>query len=411
MSPAQDKMPVVKKIIDYVKKGEFKFLYNYAKSKGIRGTLGYIALCFRESLEPTDVIELPSDKINIMFLPNGGLGDCIIAANYISYFKERYKDYPINIVIVSKLNFFGPTKAIFETDGDCPIDGIFDNNHHAYAKHYDLVIDLSRYPVINICNSEKIQSKCPELIKYVELCEKFRTEHPEIIDGRPFYDGESAKLCIGLGITRIQQPDIYGYFGIDEYYRYPIGVPDKTQVLSKFDLEECDYITIHRGCDADYSKDSTKLWPSEYYQTLINLIKKTYPKVQIVQLGISHSRCVSFDNTDINLIENTTIDDLKILLKYSKIHIDCEGGLVHLRHAMHGGPSVVIFGPTPIDFYKYSENENISNNSCPMWCEWASSTWNDKCVKGHKSPPCMYSTTPERVMESVCKLLGKHSQY
>ena len=407
MSPGKNSMPNgLKKVVEYLKRGEFKYLYNFAKNKGIKGCIEQLFGCFREFLDRNERIDLPSDKINIMFLPNGGLGDYIIDANYIYHFRKKFESAPINLVIVSKINFLVPTKAVFETKTNCPINRIYDNDHHRFSDQYDLAIDISRYPVIIHSNLERIEKMCPALADYVKLCEKFREEHQEIIDGRPFYDGESSKLCIDMGITRIQQPDIFNYFGIDENYAYPIQMPDKNQVLSKYGLTECDYLTIHRGCDTDYSKDSTKLWPSEHYQRVIDAIKKKYPTIKIVQMGVSHSRCVSFENVDINLIEKTTIDDLKILLKYSKVHIDCEGGMVHLRHAVHGGPSVVIFGPTPIDFYKYSENENISNKGCPIWCEWASSTWIDKCVKGHKEPPCMYATSPERVMESVEKLLG-----
>lgn len=39
-------------------------------------------------------------------------------------------------------------------------------------------------------------------------------------------------------------------------------------------------------------------------------------------------------------------EKLKVILKHAKLHIDSEGGLVHLRHAIKGGPSVVLFGPT-----------------------------------------------------------------
>ena len=48
--------------------------------------------------------------------------------------------------------------------------------------------------------------------------------------------------------------------------------------------------------------------------------------------------------------------DLKILLKNALYHIDGECGMVHLRKALKTGPSVVLFGPTPIKFFSYSNN-------------------------------------------------------
>ena len=399
-----------KKITQCIKNGEFKYLLNYAKNMGLRGSLKQFSVYCREYFGRNEDIGLPSDKINIMFLPNGGLGDYIVIANYIYLFLKKYENLPLHVTLVSKMKFLGPTKAVFENDSEHLIDEICDYEQHKFYEQYDFVMDISRFPVIVHHNPDRLRSMGPELMEYVDLCEKFRNEHKKIIDERPFYDGDGTRLCIDNGISRMQQPDIYHFLEVSEEFHYPIQLPDKGQVLSKFGITG-EYITVHRGCDTDYSKDSTKLWPSEYYQTVINQIKEKYPGLQIVQMGVSHSRCVSFENVDTNIIEKTSIDDLKILLKYAKLHLDCEGGMVHLRHAVHGGPSVVIFGPTSVEFYGYSENENISNNACPIWCEWASSTWIDKCVKGHAHPPCMYSTPPERVLESVIKILGEPERY
>lgn len=438
------------KLAYYLKQGELKYLISFAKNKGFKQTVNYFLNAFRELMRETDYygaldreiqgykrdhpnhfrkaalhmmwwnfkrlfksnaldtsasISLPEDKINVMFLPNGGLGDYIVIANYVYFFRQKFKNTPMRIDIVAKENFLGPTKAVFVAEGESPVDGIYDHSYSENMKQYDLVIDISRYPVVLHSNISRLWAIDYHVANYVGLCEDFRHEHPLLIDERPFHDGEAAKLCISEGRTRIKQPDIYDYLGVTEEYRYPILVPDKGEVFAKFGINSENYISVHRGCDTDYSKDSTKLWAVERYQKLIDLIKEKYPDIQIVQMGVSHSRCVSFSGVDVNLIEKTSINDLKVILKYARLHIDCEGGMVHLRHAMHGGPSVVIFGPTPVDFYKYSENINITSGGCPTWCEWAASDWTEKCVRGHKNPPCTYATTPEYVMEKIASVL------
>ncbi len=438
------------KIAYYLKNGEWRFLLNYVKNKGFRKSGEMFLDILKEALternyyeslrdevenyqsshpeefrkaaahmmfwnlrevlkgdgtKGVEKFELPQDKINVMILPNGGLGEYIVSANYVYFFREKFKDLPMHIDIVSKENFFGPTKSVFVADGESPVDGIYPNSHRQYAARYDLVVDLSRYPVILRVDYRRIMDIDYRILEYVSVVNRFGKENHDLIFRRPFFDGDGVKMCIAEGRTRIRQPDVYDYLGVTEEYHYPMHVPDKEEVLTRLGVDHDTFITVHRGCDTDYSKDSTKLWPVEKYQELIGMIRERYPGLQIVQMGVSHARCVSFEGIDVNVIEKTSIEDLKILLKYSKLHIDCEGGMVHMRHAMHGGPSIVMFGPTPVDFYKYSENYNVTSNGCPKWCEWASSDWTEKCVDGHKEPPCMYSITPESVMEKVVEVL------
>ena len=443
------------KIMHYIRTGELRFLVKYALNKGPVETTKILLNAFKEAMTIGDFYEshldelkeyrhsypfsprkgaihmmwwdfktlfknanrlkvddfkLSEDVVNIMILPNGGLGDYLMNANYVYRLRQKYKDSPLRIDIVSKEHFYGPTKAVFESDHDCPVDGIYSEDHRKFAPLYDVVIDISRYPVLVRYNLERIGRVCPEFLEYIHLCERFRFENYEMIMKRPFLDGEGATQCIKQGKTRIMQSDIYGFLGTTEEFCYPMKMPDEKEVFKRLNIPDGNYISMHRGCDTDYSKDSIKLWPEEYYQTLTDMIKQKYPDLPIVQLGVSHKRCATIRGTDLNLIEKTSIDDIKVILKHALIHIDCEGGMVHMRHAVKGGPSIVIFGPTPLEFYGYSENENIKGDGCDRWCEWATRNWQEGCMKGFEKHPCMYSISPETVMASVEKLLNNGKQ-
>ena len=75
------------------------------------------------------------------------------------------------------------------------------------------------------------------------------------------------------------------------------------------------------------------------------------------------------------------MEEVKALLKNSLLHIDNEGGLVHLRHALCAKKSIVLFGPTSDLFYGYAENENVRSNVCEEPCEWENAKWNTWCKK------------------------------
>lgn len=83
------------------------------------------------------------------------------------------------------------------------------------------------------------------------------------------------------------------------------------------------------------------------------------------------------------------------------MHIDTEGGLVHLRHALGGGPSVVLFGPTSPQVYGYKENLNLRSDKCSVPCEWVVDDWLTRCPRRTDKHLCMCSLSPEYVAEQI----------
>ncbi len=169
-----------------------------------------------------------------------------------------------------------------------------------------------------------------------------------------------------------------------------------------YGISALQFITVHRGNDLKNKANCVKLWPIGYYGILVKMLKQKYPEYQIVQLGVNKERCPDMENVDINLVGKTSLEDVVFLLKHSALHIDCEGGFTHLRHALHGGKTVVLFGPTDIAYYGYSENINLRTDVC-SGCEWVREKWLESCIKEMRNPACMYSLTPEYVFSEIVK--------
>lgn len=341
-------------------------------------------------------IFLPTDTINIAFRIGGGFGDFLIFANYLYYFKKKFSNKNLFTDV-----FFGSgignAKHLFPENGICrQAYNLYDFQN--VENLYDLYIDLSRYPRFIHCDSEKIKTLTPELMEYISLIKKFEEENPRYFTG-PTFDGQSAITSEFLGQKRIQQPDIYGYFGIKEEYEYPLFIKgSETAFLQKFGLERKRFITMHRGCDPQYPRH-VKMWPLEFYAKLAKLIKNEFPYITIVEYGVSHDRCPHIDNVDMDIVGQTSMDEVKIILKNSLLHIDSDGGMVHLRHALHGGPCIAMYGPNYEPFFGYSENINVTGNGCTHFCDWLTEDWMINCARGYKEPPCMTSITPEMIMD------------
>ena len=346
-----------------------------------------------------NVICLEDADFNVAFFLTGGLGDYIIAGAYIKEFCKRFN---IKADIISRMPksltedlFYKQSfwRNIYEVKTKLPDNDI---------NKYDLYIRLSRFPEIVHINQNKINDK--NLQKYLELLLIFYNENEKFYVNHPHCDGLAAQYCIVNGIHRYNQADINAEFGLDASSLCYLNTEgNEENFLKTWGLETNKYITLQRGCDANKDKESTKLWPTENYNTLILLLKKSFPHHKIVQIGLSNEKCELLENIDLCLVGKTTLDDLKIVLKNSYLHIDSEGGNVHLRHALKGGKSVVIFGPTSKDFYGYPENINIQNSACPVWCEWIKNDWSTQCLNQSNTLICVKSIKAEQVMNEKKK--------
>lgn len=347
------------------------------------------------------------DQLRICFQVSGGFGDYLVFANYLEYFRRKYSKDTDQIDIYFPMGV-GSAKSIFNNSYGV---NLIDKEKHIKRKTYDLYIKLSRFPQICFYREIKIKLMRPELLQYIALCKAFEIEHRDFFIFSPYRDGKTADYCIQRSQIRLQQPDIYGLLKITQTYQFPLKIKcDEQQFLKKWDLETDKYITIHHGCDVRYSY-STKLWKWENYDHLAGLIKESFPELKIVQCGVDPEQFPKMKNADINLVGKTTMEEVKALLKNSLLHIDNEGGLVHLRHALCAKKSIVLFGPTSDLFYGYAENENVRSNVCEEPCEWENAKWNISCkkIKGVEcyETECMKKITIVELEKKVEKLLNR----
>jgi hypothetical protein len=343
---------------------------------------------------------LNSNELNIAIKLKGGLGDQLIGINYVYCLMQKIapaKNIAFYIFCRDYIHELLKDDELFKNKlfKEQSLD---DSN-----KKFDLFIRLDRFPVILHKNDKKIARFSKFLPGYLSNIEKFFKEYNRFLKHNTAFDGFGNILSIIQGKKRFQQCDIDNMLDIQKF-SYPLNANSKDS-LSKFDLSDTNYITLHYGVDINHTAQSIKLWPFEYYEALIEKIKQFDKKITIVQLGVNSQRCPAMKGADINLVGKTAIKEVKNILKHSLLHIDCEGGFVHLRRALNGGKSIVLFGPTSPDFYGYCENANISSKVCPHWCEHTRDKWDTFCPKTNSAPPlCLQSITPDTVMKEFKKI-------
>lgn len=333
---------------------------------------------------------------------SGGLGDILINLNYCYYLLDYLKDDIANIDIYAKNTCF-----VKDIIGNTFFDIYSIDEWRNDDTIYLLSIQVDRYPLIVKNNLSLIKNSPPKLKELIKLYEDFYQTNKKLVYKTPSVDGLSNQYSIINKQNRIQQPDIYSCLGIHgNNYKFSPSIIDENKILIELNLNNQKFITLNRGVDGtNIYSESTKLYPTKYYNKLVELIKNEFKEYKIVQLGVSVERCQLIQGVDVNLLGKTSLNQLKAILKNSILHIDGEGGMVHLRKSLNGGVSVVIFGPTSPIFYGYTDNINIFSNACPLNCEWINDNWSSFCINKKNNHICMNSIEPNTIFEEIKKIL------
>ncbi|MBP3924571.1 hypothetical protein J6E39_04955 [bacterium] len=347
----------------------------------------------------------PLDKkfLRIAVRMDGGLGDMLVYSVWIKEFSKIVGgDFLIDV--------FGHKNSQISyavSKDNTYVNKVYDRRLLSdNLKKYDIAITFRRFPLLLWANLKRVKKFSPNLLNFLEQYNRFKNDYAKF-----FYFNSSADTQVDLyticrGEKRIQQPDINNLLGISEATKYYLHLDeDAFDVLKKNGLNNQKYITVTRSVELTQKhKANIRLWPLEYYESLIVKLKQRYPDVKIVQLGAD--RCESIKGVDVDLLGKTTLEEVKVLLKYSLLHIDGECGMVHAKHFL-GGKSAVFFGQTAIEYLGYDNNINLKSDACPHWCEWIADDWQTHCIRGFEVPPCMTELKPKYAFENIVPYLDK----
>lgn len=341
-----------------------------------------------------DVEDVPLEPqiIKLCLREGGGLGDSLFQLVYLKELRKMFK-CPVRI------DFYCRGYKAFQ---DVPfIDNTMKYTSDQDLSKYDIIITSRRLWQIIINSEDKVKELAPEFYDFYCKNNAFITE----AFANEWSDATVTTYAKLFNKNRFEQPNIHNFLNVDRNTpKYLSWDESAFGILDVYGLKRGNYITICRAVDIKYNSNHPKLWPLEYYNELIHKIKSKYPDIKIVQVGsdISYG---AFDGVDLCLCGQTSLEQIKVLLKYSLLHIDGEGGLVHMKRFLNG-ISVVLFGPTSPEVYGYEENINIYNQICPISCCQISRQWANECMKEHVAPaPCMKCLTPTIVFKAISEYL------
>ena len=381
----KEKDPSGKSFIRYV----FRFLF-------------YKILFFPHRFYSKGLETCSPDTVNIAVYLSGGLGDCVVGMRLLQQLSTLYP--------ACRFHLFYKTPAVLSWVSEAvpAVESVESAELYDYFSRRlaDCAIRLNTFVKFDLTriNLRKIKRLAPGFAERISISRQWEGMNRVFIDHHPTLDGAYARNAVALGWQR--QDALSRQLGLppcDLTLALPCSDTKREEVAARFKR----YVTVNTGFDRFFimsTDTATKCYPDEYWSGLVRLLKENMPDLGVIQVGNGCS--FHIPEVDLDLSGKTSLAECAGLLKGSLLHIDIEGGLVHVCASL-GTRCAVLFGPTPPAYFGYPDNINLRDESCSE-CWWATERWMECCPKNHPENICMKRLTPERVFAAVRAHLQEH---
>lgn len=323
----------------------------------------------------------------------------------------------INRILIVRLSSLGDIllttpliRALKEINPSCKIDFVLKEEYEPLLKHNPNVSEIYTYPYV-----PRLRTQLVRILKknkyglIIDLQNNMRSlEIRNRLNRRSvkFNKRSAAKFLlvifkINLLKSSPQIPVRYASSlrklklddkGLDLF------IPDS--VNSSLDEEE-KYIGMAPG-----SRHFTKMWPSEYYAELGNLLTAAGYKIVLLGGKADRNLCESIASRvpgAINLSDEDDILQVAADMKKCSAIVCNDSGLMHTA-CTADVPVLAIFGSTVKEFgFAPYKNKNLILENNSLTCRPCSHIGRSSCPKGHFK--CMLEITPAKAFDGLKKLL------
>ena len=355
--------------------------------------------------------ELPrfqKDRIQVALVVSGGTGDLLEATHLIKPVSEHFR---CDVTVIAAQSNAGEVLAHnpYVSRVLVPVkEHVFDFVEHLRnISVFDLVITWK----YNVQYITPIGSRAPSgALEIPEDSSGLRQKLDRYCSliGWPYFNFAFSRDVGRLGMSAMDVSVATSGLPRRNLNEIPF-FPSKQSLRVVGRLLERPYVTVHHGFDmkflpartrkTDYS--STKNLSMTQWAEIVSLLRRE--GVDVIQLGVVEEERIEGVTHCLN--GQTTLDETALLIKHGLCHIDTEGGLVHLAHAVHGR-CVVLFGPTPAEFFGYTQNINLEPSGCKA-CWFTTKTWLIECPRYTRGPDCMSEHSPAKVAEAAKKIIAE----
>jgi hypothetical protein len=322
---------------------------------------------------------------------SGGIGDYVVIARFLRDLAAAVEPF--------RFDLYAPDPKLAEW-----VFASVPGFHCAYSEFifpeitdaYALTLRISQFVIVWTENADWWALRnYRALLRAMENITRFRSKIEIMVERHPYMDGFLAQKAVYMNLSR--RNFLHGMAKI-MYGGDLFDLAVDMSLRDQLDLSRQSYVTINNGFDQNFivsGQTATKCYP--HSEELVRQFKARFPRMPIVQIGAATSTPI--ESADINLINKSSIQQAAGLLSRSSLHIDNEGGLVHIARCF-GVTSCVVFGPTSLDYFAYPDNINVRSNFCGG-CWWIDQTWMEFCPRRFPTALCMSEQKPETIVDSI----------
>ena len=276
------------------------------------------------------------------------------------------------------------------------------NSHYLLRRHlkddnYDLIVEC-RYVIKYTLSSRPRFGE--EEIRFIQAAQQAQKPWLSFVKNFPFDNDILWRQAKTKGWSMY---DLMAHTaGFDEEDFESLHIDPPQAPTGKFSLPS-QYIVVSNS--AEWLPLQSSLWtkslPHAKMKTILHELKKgDIPTVLLGTTNDPGTYAVDYD-----LRGKTNLLEAAEIIKRARLVLGPEGGLVNMAKAV-GTPSVVFFGSTPVEFFRFKGNINIEPRFCGG-CWWSTESYLRQCPLLEEIPPCTESLDTKKIVQSVEKLFHR----
>lgn len=314
------------------------------------------------------------------------MGDVVITLPYLNDFKKQLPETELHFITTSEVSSIPASLHLF--DKVIVIGGGRNARLQFFFTLCKLPFLLSqRYGAVMDLQNNKISRFIRKVLGPNAWCEFDRFS--------PVAAGERTRLTIkSLGLGEVNM---------------------NTQLDQQISQQKIDSLLTANGWKGNHrlvilnpaGAFETRHWPVNNYTTLALLLKKEYPAVQFLMIGLKMKLHQAADQLKqtlgddlIDLTDKTTPAEAFALVRKAQLMITEDSGLMHMAW-VQAVPTLAIFGSTRSDWSAPQGRWSVCVNSSDLSC---GNCMLEHCVHGDNR--CLTRYTPEFICEKAISLLN-----
>lgn len=278
------------------------------------------------------------------------------------------------------------------------------SSHYALRRRlkdqdYDLMVEC-RYVIKYTLSPQPRFS--PEEIQFVRDAQEVQKPWLPLVGNFPFDNDLLWRRAKTKGWSMYDLMAHTAGFSAEDFEVLHVELPKEKAAMEKHVLPP-KYIVVSNS--AEWLPLQSSLWTKSLPHAKMKEILRTLKNRGIPTVLLGTTNDPGTYAIDYDLRGKTNLLEAAEIIQNARLVLGPEGGLVNMAKAV-GTPSVVFFGSTPVEFFRFKTNINIEPRFCGS-CWWSTESYLRQCPLLEEIPPCTDSLDTERIVESVQKLFQR----